>query len=511
MNEKENIEYYECTKCGATIKESDSMCPECGTNLDIFECSECGTDLQADAAVCPNCGADVSEIELESDKCQDTVVKHKLKSGHLILTGEKRKKYVAFITCTGLIILMLFFTSYYSSSKSELIPIFGLIFWFLITIAGCITFFIFFPHVDNLKRKENFIALTNQLYHYDHEIREDTILALSELIQEKNQTFEIDNTKDVTYNLVTTMKNPVYYNSDSVLYDNKFKKLDVQRSAAYLLSKVKGWNPQNDKDKALYYFYKRDYVKLLNMGDNAIDLIISFLHEYGYNSAEEKRKLLEILENIDNPHTVQIILSALNTNVSIIAEEILKRMGKKIIDPLTELLGNEEKGKRILAVQVLGNMSLAEANKALVQALKKEKDASILNKIAKILIKSGHPISDKYLPEKPQKLTKQKEKEIEEQINRLGHEDYPDIVDSALKKLLQMGPVIEKPLLNHLKKNYSYSMAIYKIPELLIKLGTKNALEPLQNLSKHKDETVRKLANEAFSKLARKYKLEQLL
>ncbi len=72
MSSKE-VEQYECSKCGAIVKEDDTLCPTCGAELvgeDEYyelECSECGAKVKEEDSVCPKCGAILDEIEDDSE------------------------------------------------------------------------------------------------------------------------------------------------------------------------------------------------------------------------------------------------------------------------------------------------------------------------------------------------------------------------------------------------------------------------------------------------------------
>ena len=51
---------FQCPNCNGAVKESDTVCPQCGAVFEEaaqFECPACGTLVDADAKTCPGCGA----------------------------------------------------------------------------------------------------------------------------------------------------------------------------------------------------------------------------------------------------------------------------------------------------------------------------------------------------------------------------------------------------------------------------------------------------------------------
>ena len=61
-----------CPECGGGLKETDTICPECGVELEVeeeveYECPECGAGITETDTVCPNCGVEL-EIEEETDE-----------------------------------------------------------------------------------------------------------------------------------------------------------------------------------------------------------------------------------------------------------------------------------------------------------------------------------------------------------------------------------------------------------------------------------------------------------
>lgn len=48
-----------CPNCGATLKESDSVCPYCGSNVGsrkVFTCVNCNHPVSSSSPICPYCG-----------------------------------------------------------------------------------------------------------------------------------------------------------------------------------------------------------------------------------------------------------------------------------------------------------------------------------------------------------------------------------------------------------------------------------------------------------------------
>ena len=66
--DREEVLEYECPECGATFKEGEANCPDCGLEFDWSEeleylCPECGTLVDPDSAQCPGCAAKFSKEE----------------------------------------------------------------------------------------------------------------------------------------------------------------------------------------------------------------------------------------------------------------------------------------------------------------------------------------------------------------------------------------------------------------------------------------------------------------
>jgi predicted amidophosphoribosyltransferase len=63
--------FMNCSNCGSEVKDSDSFCPNCGTNTSTairktIYCTTCGYELRSNATYCSSCGKDVEERKVEN-------------------------------------------------------------------------------------------------------------------------------------------------------------------------------------------------------------------------------------------------------------------------------------------------------------------------------------------------------------------------------------------------------------------------------------------------------------